>query len=667
MPLSGDERYVSLDFLADAAPMAQRFRELEWSRTPLGSVENWSALLKNLVGVMIAAGHPMFILWGEQRVLLYNDAFAALLGGAARDALGGTCSGQWQSLLANLMPSIERAFGGVPVKTELPVTHDRGIGKAGATFEYALSPIRSERGVTIGVAGSCRESSPGCEERSNDVQRKEAWLRTIFETSYQLQGLLAPDGRLIDANATLLAVIQAGFEEVADRLFWDTPWFASTPGLPDWVRAGVARAAQGEHVRDEVSMNVPGGVRCYDFSLRPIRDARGTVFGIVAEAIEITERRQAEEALRHTQRLEAMGQLTGGVAHDFNNLLAPIVASLDMLNRPGLPAERVKQLVERALLAADRAKTLVHRLLAFARRQPLQPTAVDVAGLVTGMGNLLASTVGPQIKVAVSAESGLPAAHADANQLEMAIVNLCLNARDAMPDGGTLRISATLENVRRGNPAKLLPGAYVRVSVADTGIGMDAATRRRAIEPFFSTKGIGKSTGLGLSMAHGVALQLGGTLTLTSKLGIGTNVELWLPMSTSSPQAAALVDAGVLLHGGAGIVLLVDDDEIVRTSTADMLLQIGSEVREAASGEEALHAIGRGLNPDLVITDHLMPGMTGVDLAYSIRERQPHIPVLVISGFADIEGIAPDLPRLTKPFRQSELAASVARLRPTVH
>ncbi|WP_431358439.1 response regulator [Sphingomonas echinoides] len=243
----------------------------------------------------------------------------------------------------------------------------------------------------------------------------------------------------------------------------------------------------------------------------------------------------------------------------------------------------------------------------------------------------------------------------------MALLNLGVNARDAMPDGGTLRISATRESVR--NPRGILkPGHYVRLSVADTGLGMDEATLARAAEPFFSTKGVGKGTGLGLSMAHGLAAQLGGALTIQSRQGVGTNIDLWLPIS-----AAVVDDGAVAQHPfkpgkASGVVLLVDDEEVVRASTADMLEELGYVVRSAVSGEEALKQVGEGLDPDLLVTDHPMPGMTGVDLVRALRKTKPNLPVLIVSGYAETEGIAPNLPRLTKPFRSAELGASLATL-----
>ena len=370
----------------------------------------------------------------------------------------------------------------------------------------------------------------------------------------------------------------------------------------------------------------------------------------------------AQEALRQSQKLEAMGQLTGGVAHDFNNLLTPILGSLDMLQRKGLGDARQQRLIDGALQSAERAKLLVQRLLAFARRQPLQASAVDVGELISGMADLIDSTSGPNIGVAIAIEQDLPPAVADPNQLEMAILNLSVNARDAMPDGGTLTLAAASKIVEAGNSENLLPGRYVRISVADNGIGMDEATIARAVEPFFSTKGIGKGTGLGLSMAHGLASQLGGALTLSSRRNLGTEVAFWLPASNAPVESAPQSSQKTTEDVKAATVLLVDDEALVRMSTAHMLADLGFEVVEAASAEEALDIFAQERRFDLLVTDHLMPGMNGVDLAQAVGMHQPHLPILLVSGYADGEGIPQNLPRLTKPFRQADLAAIVAEI-----
>jgi CheY-like chemotaxis protein len=303
----------------------------------------------------------------------------------------------------------------------------------------------------------------------------------------------------------------------------------------------------------------------------------------------------------------------------------------------------------------------VQRLLAFARRQPLQPVPVDVAKLVNDMGDLVSSTIGPQIRVTVETPENTPHARADAHQLEMAILNLAVNARDAMPEGGTLRISAGPEAIRPGHRSGLRTGHYIRLSVADTGTGMDEATLARATEPFFSTKGVGKGTGLGLSMVHGLASQLNGAITIQSRLGLGTNVELWLP------QSAALADRieanhDIEIAAANGTALLVDDEELVRMSTADMLHELGYDVVEAVSGEDAMRRVNSGAHFDLLVTDHLMPGMNGADLAIAVRSLRPGMPILLVSGYAENDGVNPTISRLAKPFRKDELEASLAQV-----
>jgi PAS domain S-box-containing protein len=487
----------------------------------------------------------------------------------------------------------------------------------------------------------------------------------------------------IDPAYAILAINRAAAEEFA-RLYGVRARSGDnvrdlTAGHPEAAAetlATWARALAGE----EFTVVAPRGAaarvrRHYELTFRTLRDDAGAPIGAFQFVKDVTEQlldqerlAQARGALVQSQKLEAMGQLTGGVAHDFNNLLTPIIGSLDILRRRGLGGDREQRLIHGAWQSAERAKVLVHRLLAFARRQPLQSMAVDIGALVSNLAELIDSTTGPQVTVTLEIDADLPPAKADPNQLEMAIINLCVNARDAMNDGGgTVRISARRARVAgeaadAGGPARPAPGDYVRLSVADTGRGMDEATLARAVEPFFSTKGIGRGTGLGLSMAHGLAAQLGGALTIASQPGLGADVSIWLPTTQEPPPSAAesRVPADGPLHAGAA--LLVDDEEYIRLSTADMLADLGFRVHEAASGEAALTVMDAGLAPDLLITDHLMPGMTGVELARAVRARRPQTRVLIVSGFAEAEGIDPGLPRLTKPFVQSDLAAALAEL-----
>ncbi|WP_419808259.1 PAS domain S-box protein [Sphingomonas sp.] len=420
------------------------------------------------------------------------------------------------------------------------------------------------------------------------------------------------------------------------------------------IRRAAAQPISEFHAR---LRHADGSWRRFAWSVAP-GDGEAYVIGrdVTAETERRAELEQAQDELRQVQKVESLGQLTGGVAHDFNNLLTPIIGNLDLLARRAGDDERQARLIRSALESAERARLLVQRLLAFARRQPLQPGPVDLEGLIGGMAGLVASTIGPQVEVHAEVAPGLPPALVDRNQLELAILNLAVNARDAMPDGGRLRLVAGLAEpdtlARTG-----LTGAFIVLCVADTGTGMDAATAARAIEPFFSTKGVGKGTGLGLSMVHGLASQLGGAMLIDSAPGEGTRIELLLPIAPAPvPTAAAPVP---IEASRSGRVLLVDDEQPVRDATAAMLGGLGYEVEVAASGEEALGLLD---GQDYLVTDHLMPGMKGGDLVRAARARRPGLKALVISGYAALDEVPADVPRLAKPFRLDELARAIGAL-----
>lgn len=387
------------------------------------------------------------------------------------------------------------------------------------------------------------------------------------------------------------------------------------------------------------------------------------LYGVARDVTEMRETarqlEQTQEALVQSQKIEAMGKVTGGVAHDFNNLLTPILGGLDLVKRRGLPDESSERLVDGALHAAERARTLVQRLLAFARRQPLQVIAVDVAALIGEMRELIESVTGPRVNAVIDIAAPLTQIRADPTQLEMALLNLAVNARDAMPDGGLLTISAMPFRLA-GDGESLPAGDYVRLTVADSGVGMTPQVAERAVEPFFSTKGVGHGTGLGLSMVHGLMAQLGGALRIESVPGEGTRVHLWLPAAASSPGSNRARLPTEDTRPKAGNALLVDDEELVRASVGAMLADLGYAVTEAGSAKEGLHLVENGQMFDLIVTDHLMAGMTGTQFAEEIRQRFPPQRIVIISGYSELDDIAPHFSRLAKPFRRDELAAAIS-------
>ncbi|MCP3734620.1 ATP-binding protein [Sphingomonas sp. RP10(2022)] len=456
--------------------------------------------------------------------------------------------------------------------------------------------------------------------------------------------------------------------------------FGYTEALPDWDVGTFLKhvdpaqrdavAAAFERAMDTGVLDIECGIVSANGSHRWIvakgrvrYDAQGTPIRMTGVVSDVTDRKDADAQLAQAQKMDAIGQLTGGVAHDFNNLLTPIVGSLDLVRRRHKDDERTQRMVGGALQAAERAATLTQRLLSFARRQALQPRAVDVGALIDGIVDLIRRSLGPSITVTLEVPRHLSSARVDPNQLELALLNLSINARDAMPGGGTLTLSVADVVVEQRNRLGLKPGSYVRLLASDTGVGMDRATLARATEPFFSTKGVGKGTGLGLSMVHGLAAQSGGTLKLASEPGEGTTVELWLP-ATDEP-AASLDErhAEPVAARHTATVLLVDDEDLVRSATAEMLRDIGYTVVEMGSASQVLAAIRSGIEVDILVSDYLMPAMTGGQLIQELRAAGHRIPTLLVTGYAAAgEDVPADIARLAKPFRQVDLASKVDEL-----
>jgi PAS domain S-box-containing protein len=542
------------------------------------------------------------------------------------------------------------------------------VRKDGSRFwaHVVIDPIRAETGELVGFAKITRDLT---ERRAAEdaLRRSEQQFALLVQgvTDYAIY-MLDPNGRVTNWNAGAQRIKGYLPHEVIGSHF--SRFYTEEErarGLPE--RALEVAADEGRFEREGWRVRKDGSRFWAHVVIDPIRNDDGEVIGFAKITRDITEKMEtqraldlAREALFQSQKLDAIGQLTGGIAHDFNNLLMAVLGSLELV-RKRLPHDpRITPLIDNAIQGADRGAVLTQRMLAFARKQELAKAAVDLPALVRGMTGLLQRSLGPSIQIETRFPLSLPALYTDPAQLETALLNLTVNARDAMPDGGTISIEAKSEVIGEGSGSPLSPGAYVRLSVADTGQGMDAETLARAAEPFYTTKGIGKGTGLGLSMVHGLAEQSGGRLNIRSRPCEGTIVELWLPQALADqPQLLPVAAEAELENGPPLVVLAVDDDSLVLINTVAMLEDLGHRVFPAVSAKDALATLRRE-RVDLVITDYAMPQMTGLQLAEAIKADHPDLPVILATGYAELSpGTESRLPRLSKPFLQRDLAAAL--------
>jgi PAS domain S-box-containing protein len=477
-------------------------------------------------------------------------------------------------------------------------------------------------------------------DRTAQLESNEAQMRSILETSNQYQGLLNGEGNLLYANKTALAGIDSDGSGVIGALFWETPWFTGTAGMPEAVHDAFNQVLKGQEVRRDMTLCLPIGDRDFEFAMRPLYDRHGAVTGAVLEAVDITERRQGEEALRQSQKMEAVGQLTGGVAHDFNNLLTIIRSATDFLRRRELPEERRRRYVDAISETVERASKLTAQLLAFARRQPLKPQVFNVGTQVENVAELVRPVVGGRIQIEVEIGDFNAFTIADIAQFETALINLAINARDAMDGEGKLKIAVSKAGTippLRAQPAR--SGNFIAVSITDTGTGIAAKNLEAIFEPFFTTKEVGKGTGLGLSQAFGFAKQSGGDIAVSSILGHGATFTIYLPQApapASEAEIAAIKNEPATTGRGFRVLLVEDDDEVGRFST-ELLEDLGYTVRRVAEARAALAILGEDeFAVDLVFSDVIMPGMNGVELAGVIRERFPGLPVVLTSGYSNV-------------------------------
>ncbi|MGA1797710.1 ATP-binding protein [Sphingomonas sp. 4RDLI-65] len=511
-------------------------------------------------------------------------------------------------------------------------------------------------------------------EVSEALLAAELRIKAVFDTTMLFQGFMDADGILLDSNATSLAAIELPLADVVGRPFWDTPWFTGTPGMPDRIRDAVHLTRAGTLFEREVVLHLPTGVRSFDLSMRPVVDASGKVIGIVPEGAETTQRRQAEESLRQAQKMEAVGQLTGGIAHDFNNLLAGMMGNLELLQlRIGQGRlDSVDRFVTAAQAAGQRAAALTQRLLAFSRRQTLDPKPTDINQLVAGMEDLLRRSVGPAVSIEIAPTRDASTSLIDSGQLENALLNLCINGRDAMPEGGVLTIETAAARID-GDGARrhdMAPGDYVVLAVTDTGTGMPPEVIARAFDPFYTTKPLGQGTGLGLSMIYGFARQSGGQVRVRSKVGTGSTISIYLPRHHGAATEKAVPTDAVGLQGnGTGrTVLVVDDEPAIRELIDEVLDELGYTVLSAIDGASGLKVLEAGTHVDLLVTDVGLPGgMNGRQVADAARVLRPGLKVLFITGYVENAAVGngqlePGMEVLTKPFSLDTLTTRIRDL-----
>jgi len=528
-----------------------------------------------------------------------------------------------------------------------------------------IDPVLDPSGEVVGYAKITRDLT---ERRKADeeLRRSQEQFQLLVQgvTDYAIY-MLSPEGIVTSWNSGAERIKGYLPDEVIGRHFslFYTPEDREL-GQPAVALATAAREGRFEKEGRRVRKD---GTRFWSHVvIDPIRDNDGAILGFAKITRDITERKHAEETLRQAQetlfqaqKMDAIGKLTGGVAHDFNNLLMAVLGSLELLRKRMPDDPQLLRLLDNAVQGAERGASLTQRMLAFARRQQLDMKPVEIHRLVIGMTELLERSLGTKTIVETRFPMSLSRVLADANQIELAVLNLCVNARDAMPEGGTILISGR-EEVVDGGRGEVKPGRYVCLSVADRGEGMSAETLGRATEPFFTTKGIGKGTGLGLSMVHGMMQQIGGQLTLSSTPGEGTTAELWLPVATDEAgESTARSTASEVPQESRKLrVLAVDDDGLVLMNTVALLEDLGHSVEEATSGAAAVELLER--SPfDLVITDQAMPKMTGLELLDRIKTEWPHLPVVIATGYAELPG-SPEVTILNKPFTGTGLAAAIA-------
>jgi len=492
---------------------------------------------------------------------------------------------------------------------------------------------------------------------ARELDTERSLLHGLMDSSGDLISFKDLDGRFVRLNASKARTLGNAAKSCLGHRERDYVSPERATMIEDAERRAIAAREPDEVVEERIAPD--GATQWFLINRIPILDEVGKVTNLATIERDITERKLMEMRLRQADKMQALGTLAGGVAHDFNNLLMAVLGSLDLASRRAPDDPRLTRLLQNATYAAERGASLTQRLLSFSRQRDMRLQAVDVNQVITGMNDLLTRTLGGVIRIERQLTDELWTAMVDPDQLELAILNLCINARDAMTESGILTLSTRNETVEDGRIAELNGGDYVVISVADTGTGIPPEVLARVLEPFFTTKEIGKGTGLGLPMVYGLAQQSGGTVTIRSTVGTGTTVDLYLSRAACEREDSPRNEQILTMDTPKVRILLVDDDAEVRTVTAAYLTDMGHRVVEAADGSSALAILKTDDQLDLLVADFAMPGMTGTDLADKARAIRPEIGILLVTGYADPKRMPEGYPMLHKPFSRTDLAAKV--------
>ncbi|RMM67227.1 Sensory box histidine kinase/response regulator [Pseudomonas savastanoi pv. phaseolicola] len=673
-------------------------RSKDWSQTPLGPIEHWPVSLKNTLNLILNSPESMYLLWGPELVFFHNDAYTPILGPRKDNAIGALIPDLWADVWGQVAPLVIDAYAGKPCHyKDMPLSMSR-YGEVEQTWwSFSFSPVIDEQGMIVGVFCITNETTEHVlsQQALQDSERKRLKLiedlvnlerrqtarlaqrtlelDTFWEISPDPLAILDFNGIFLRVNPAWTVLLGHTEQELLGSSIMSLLHPDDVRNTEDALKHTINHVLP---LFENRYRHVDGTYQWFGWTAAP---GNGIIFALgkhlTHEKDRIEALRIAEEALIQAQKMEAVGQLTGGLAHDFNNLLMGVTGNMELL-LSRIRQERFTELdryINAALEGSRRAASLTHRLLAFSRRQTLAPKATDIDLLVAGMDELIRRTVGPAIDMQVIASRGLWSTLVDPHQLENSLLNLCINAKDAMPDGGQLLIQTGNRHLNAAAAARyqLPAGRYVELCVSDTGTGMDKDVMARAFDPFFTTKPLGMGTGLGLSMIYGFARQSGGGVNITSNVGEGSKVCILLPMHEGEPEAVALEDSPLQVPA-PGIsdetILVVDDKPAVRQLIAELLEDLGYTILQAERGADALTILQSKAAIDLLITDVGLPGgMNGRQVADAARDVRPDLKILFVTGYAENAALAhdtlePGMHVLPKPFAIAELIGRVTEL-----